>query len=237
MKFVVAGGMLLIAWIVGVVSYAITPYFDVPSNDEEEKNEIKGSVALAITVKRLFCRENVKQVMLICLLAILCAVAAFRLYDTGMTVLAQSKLLSVALLLIPIMMIDWEYHRIPNVLVLVMLLVGSIFLLFEFVLYRTEFNITMLTSMGGLIFCVALFYILSRLTKDGLGMGDVKLIAAIGWILGLSTTMLVIIAALILSMVTAIVLLVGKKKNTSDTLPFGPFVFFGYILMLILFGV
>ena len=87
------------------------------------------------------------------------------------------------------------------------------------------------------MFCIVLFYALARLTKDGIGMGDVKIIAAMAWILGLFDTLIVVLFALLICAGVSVVLLARKKKDKSDAVPFGPFLFLGYILMLLLFGI
>ena len=91
-------------------------------------------------------------------------------------------------------------------------------------------------SVAGFICCVVLFYVLSRLTKEGIGMGDVKLISVVGLLLGLSSTLMSVLFSLILCTLASIVLLFGKKKSRNDRIAFGPFMFFGYILMFILFS-
>ena len=75
------------------------------------------------------------------------------------------------------------------------------------------------------------------MTHNGLGMGDVKLISATAWLLGLTITLFSVLFGLILCALIAIGLMLTKRKNKADLIPFGPFIFGGYVLLLLLFRV
>jgi leader peptidase (prepilin peptidase)/N-methyltransferase len=151
-----------------------------------------------------------------------------------MSAIELCKHSAVALFLQSVMIIDWKTHLIPNRLVLALVGIGTLLIAIEMILYRTEVLRPLLMSVAGLLCCLVLFYILSRLTKDGISMGDVKLIAAMGWVLGVSTTLFAVFFAMLLCTIAAIFLLLSKKKNKSDRIAFGPFLFFGYIVFLML---
>lgn len=69
------------------------------------------------------------------------------------------------------------------------------------------------------------------LKKEGLGYGDVRLMALVGLILGLDKVFLAIIIASVLAVVVGIVQL-GRKKQ-SEAFPFGPYLCLGTILLMI----
>ena len=158
----------------------------------------------------------------------------YQLFNAGISVIELCKYSVVALFLLSVMIIDWKTRLIPNKLVMALLGIGTILLAIEFILYRSAALQTLLLSAVGLLCCLVLFYILSRLTKDGISMGDIKLIAAMGWVLGISTTLFAVFFAMLICTIVATFLLLSKKKNKSNRVPFGPFMFFGYILLLIL---
>lgn len=186
---------------------------------------------------QFFTKCNLKQVVFVCAAALLCAAAAYLSYRGENSVFYISKQIVVALLFLSAMIIDKDTHKIPNILILIGFSAGIILLGVEFLISRDTFLTSLVTNGVGCCGCLVLFYILARLTKEGVGMGDVKLIAAVGWILGLASTIFVVLASMILCSLYAIFLLVGKKKNKNDTLPFGPFLFFGYIILLLLFNI
>ena len=68
------------------------------------------------------------------------------------------------------------------------------------------------------------------LTKDGMGGGDIKLTAILGFIFGIENTLELVTTAAILA---AICIIICKfRKAPTSTLPFGPFLFFGCLLQL-----
>lgn len=233
MSIVVAGVVLLLALIAGSVSFVAIPYIrntrNISGNDE-----IGDNPAPAAALTSFFQVENWKQWALVFISSLLCAISAYQLYNTGMSVIDLYKHSAVALFLLSAMITDWKTRLIPNKLVLALLGVGAVLLAIEFILYHNTALQTLLLSAAGLLFCLVLFYILSRLTKDGISMGDVKLIAAMGWVLGISTTLFAVFFAMLICAIAAIFLLLSKKKNKNDRVPFGPFMFFGYITLLIL---
>jgi len=89
----------------------------------------------------------------------------------------------------------------------------------------------------GAVFGLILFGGLHLLTRGrGMGLGDAKLAAALGLLLGWPDIVLVSALAFIVGSIVSIFLLVKKKKKAKDQLPFGPFLavgtalvfFFGY---------
>lgn len=79
------------------------------------------------------------------------------------------------------------------------------------------------TLTGGLFFGALI--ILSR--GRAMGMGDVKLAAALGLVFGWPDMGLVLIATFIFGGLAGLVLLLLKKKGMKDRVPFGPFLIFG----------
>lgn len=234
MSFVIAGVVLLLSFIVGVASYLSTPLFEKVNSDNEVKDD---KIIPAITLSTFFTKSNWKSMLFICCVSLLCSFAAGLSYHSGTGVLDLCRQVAVALVLLAAMVIDSKTCLIPNVLILSSLGMGSLILGLEFVFVREDFFGSLIMSLSGLICCVVLFYVLSVLTKDGLGMGDVKLISGIGFLLGFAVTLMLVLCSLILCVLVSIVLVFGKKKNKNDKIPFGPFLFFGYIVMFLFLSV
>lgn len=232
MSLVVAGVVLLLSLTIGVASYISAPFFEKVNSDSEEDSKTTS----AITLSSFFNKNNWKQIAFLSVLSLICSVAAVLSYNSGASVLGLCRQVVVALILLSAMIIDSKTRLIPNVLILCSLGIGALLLLLEFIFVRDTFLISLLMSIAGFICCVVLFYVLSRLTKEGIGMGDVKLISVMGLLLGLSSALMSVLFSLILCTLASIVLLFGKKKNKNDRIAFGPFMFFGYILMFILFS-
>lgn len=72
------------------------------------------------------------------------------------------------------------------------------------------------------------------ISRGGVGMGDVKLLSAMGFLLGLYGSICVLLYAQLAALVCAVILLVSRKATWKDTLPFAPFFTAGFLLCLIL---
>jgi len=78
------------------------------------------------------------------------------------------------------------------------------------------------------------FYIIAVLT-DGIGGGDIKLIAIGGLLLGYKATLVAFFIAVILGSILAIYLMIVKKSDRKTQIAFGPFLCIG-ILIAFLFS-
>ena len=234
MVVLVSGVVLLLALITGLASLSFVPKFE--KNNSDDSRVLIDDSSPANQLKSFF-PKNKSFFFVLTVTALLSAVTVALLYNNGTQWLALCKYVVVLLALFSVMVIDKYTHLIPNAIVLFILGAGAIMYFVEFLLYREQIIVSIITGAAGLIICVVLFYVMGRLTKNGIGMGDIKLIAAMGWILGLSVTMFTVLFALIISCFAAVVLLFRKKKNKNDRIPFGPFLFFGYILLLIFMSI
>lgn len=116
-------------------------------------------------------------------------------------------------MLMVLTVIDWRCFIIPNGVNLVIFLLGLVRLL-------TDLENWLLYLIGGLSFGLV-FLLLHVLTGgNGLGMGDVKLVAAAGLLLGWSKMLL---AVLVGSLSGAIVHSVRMKHGADRKLAFGPY--------------
>lgn len=233
MKFAVAGAVVLLAYLVGALASAAAALLRRQGGGGPAEGA-SGQAAFAAAFSDLFRGEQRKARLLPVIPALLCGGAALLLWGAAPVRLCRE--LAVALLLLAAGVTDAATHKIPNLLVGIAFLTGAVLLVWELLSPGARVGALVLTYGAGALCCAVLFYVLSRLTRDGIGMGDVKLIAAMGWLLGFMDTLLGVLAALLLCMGAAIPLLVWKKKNKSDTLPFGPFLFFGYMGILLLFN-
>ncbi len=85
---------------------------------------------------------------------------------------------------------------------------------------------------GGGVFW-ALSFVYQRWTgRDGLGFGDVKLLAMIGAFLGLKGALGTLFVSSIFGSIIGIALMVIQKKTLKMSVPFGPFLALGAFVML-----
>jgi leader peptidase (prepilin peptidase)/N-methyltransferase len=84
---------------------------------------------------------------------------------------------------------------------------------------------------SGMLWAVAEGYFRLR-GREGMGLGDVKMMAAVGVFLGLKRTLMTVLAGSLLGSVIGIVLISLSKKDRNYELPFGTFLGAGALLVL-----
>jgi leader peptidase (prepilin peptidase)/N-methyltransferase len=82
------------------------------------------------------------------------------------------------------------------------------------------------------------FLILHVISRNGLGLGDVKLVAVIGAVTGLGAAHYAavdaVLAGVFLGGVVALLLLITRIRSLKDPIPYGPFLCVGAVLALYL---
>ena len=130
--------------------------------------------------------------------------------------------------------IDLEHQIIPDALSLPMIALSPIVAWFHPEL-DLKSSIIGIFLGGGLFYAVAWIYFLVR-KQYGLGLGDVKLLAAIGGWLGYQAVATTIMwASLVGSVIGITFILISRQKNFQLKIPFGPFLS-GAAVVYLLFG-
>lgn len=134
-------------------------------------------------------------------------------------------------LLFVISIIDFHHQIIPDELSLSGIVLGSIA---SFVRGEPSwFDSGLGILLGGGSF-LAISYIYEKIAKrEGLGGGDVKLLAMIGAWLGYQSILIIIIISSALGSVVGIGAILFQKKDFRAAIPFGPFLALAAILYLI----
>lgn len=136
----------------------------------------------------------------------------------------------LASLLIVITFIDLDTYLIPDVLSLSGIVLGFAC---SFLTPRLSWLDSLLGIVlgGGFFFLIAVGYQYLR-HKDGLGGGDIKLLAMIGAFLGWAGVVFTILAASLIGTVVGGVVMWRSRKGLDTRLPFGPFLAAGALLYL-----
>jgi len=127
--------------------------------------------------------------------------------------------------LVVLTFIDLETLTIPDTSVIIVLIAG----LMWNVLKGEPWYLHLLT--GAVVLVLA--YLLAFFSK-GLGMGDVKLLGAMGVLLGAYGTLFAVLVASIVGSIVALYLLARKRVNMKTKIPFGPFLALGTFVSLYL---
>ena len=134
--------------------------------------------------------------------------------------------------LIAIAVIDFNHQLILNKIVYpvaVFALIVNFFVPDIFSWHNFLFGL--LGGAFGLIFLlIAAFLSIVILKKEGMGMGDVKMAAMMGLMIGFPNIIVALFGGIILGGLTTIFLIIFKKKSRTDIIPFGDFLAIGTII-------
>lgn len=145
--------------------------------------------------------------------------------------------------LIVITLIDLKYMIIPNIISIPGIALGLLFNLLRtdwqtltqliasinlYNFFRIIGEIPLVNSVTGIIFGGGIFLLVAYLYKiirkmDGLGMGDVKLLAMLGAFLGSGAVFFIIFVSSLLGTLVGVSYIVYKKGDMKYAIPYGPF--------------
>jgi leader peptidase (prepilin peptidase)/N-methyltransferase len=123
--------------------------------------------------------------------------------------------------LITIIWIDIHHQIIPDVISIPGIILGFCFSFISPMVSWQESLIGLLAG-GGFFYAVSYSYYFLR-GQEGLGGGDIKLLAMLGAFLGWQSLFFIIFASSISGSVVGIIALRSQKKGASTRIPFGPF--------------
>lgn len=145
--------------------------------------------------------------------------------DTIIANLDLIKFMILTPMLLSVFVIDYKLQIIPNRLNLTIFEVGLIFT-FIYGLSNIAISINMLLGMlvgGGIFLLITLIGGLIY-GKEAMGFGDVKLMGALGLYFGMSSIIVITLLAFLIGAILSILLLISKKRKSSEYIPFGPFI-------------
>ena len=145
--------------------------------------------------------------------------------DTIIANLDLIKFIILTPMLLSVFIIDYKLQIIPNRLNLTIFEVGLIFT-FLYGLSNIAISINMLLGMlvgGGIFLLITLIGGLIY-GKEAMGFGDVKLMGALGLYFGMSNIIVITLLAFLIGAILSILLLISKKRKSSEYIPFGPFI-------------
>lgn len=123
-------------------------------------------------------------------------------------------------LAITLSIIDFKTFKIPNLFVIIILLL-SVYP----VLQQGDYK----NNVYGFLLFLILFGLIMFVLPGGIGAGDVKYSASIGWLLGLELGIVAIETALITATLYGLIFMLIKKSGIKFKIPFAPFLTVGMI--------
>ena len=170
------------------------------------------------------------QYFLVELVAAISFLVIYFLYGISITTLL---LIILSIFFIIIFFIDLKHFIIPNELTFPLMIIGFL-KSFDPNLNQTIFPNYINSILGGffgyiLIWLVIIIYEKIR-KQEGMGLGDAKLMSAIGFWFGWTSIPFTIFIASVVALIFVIPSLINKTRKISSQIPFGPYIIIGCII-------
>jgi len=180
------------------------------------------------------CKKTISfQYVIVELISAVSFICIYSIYELSLTTLL---LCILSLGFIIIFFIDLEHFIIPDVVTFPLMVLGFI-KSFDPNL-NSMFPNYIISIVGGIfgyviIWAIIYFYKQVR-KKEGMGLGDAKLLAVIGFWFGIQSIPFVIFFSSTIALISVVPALINKSKKMSSQIPFGPYIIAGNLLYLIL---
>lgn len=156
--------------------------------------------------------------------------------------------MALFLIYLMILFIDLKHFIIPDILNygIIVLAITKNFLPNLDLIFTQDIMLSLAGGIVGYLSIWLIIYLYKQIRKkEGMGLGDAKLMAGIGFLFGWQSIPLVLFVAAVLGLLLVMPSLVAKKKNLKSEIPFGPYIItagliyflFGNILYKIVLGI
>ncbi len=184
------------------------------------------------------CRDCSAQIdlkyFLVELISALNFVLIFYLFGFSLTTILFF-ILSICFIII--FFIDMEHFIIPNELTFTLMIIGFL-KSFDPNLNQYLFPNYLNSLIGGVMGYSIIWFIIFAYkklrNKEGMGLGDAKLLSAIGFWFGWISIPFILFFSSFAALILAVPSLLNKSKNMSSQIPFGPYIILGCVLYLFL---
>ena len=136
--------------------------------------------------------------------------------------------------LLAITVIDIQHKIIPDIISLPGIIVGLIISFFVPHLTFLDSLIGAVVGGGSLLLVAGGYYLFTK--HEGMGLGDVKLLAMMGAFLGWKSILFIIMVASFSGALVGITMMLLQKKGRKYAIPFGPFLSLGALSYLLYGG-
>jgi Type II secretory pathway, prepilin signal peptidase PulO and related peptidases len=170
------------------------------------------------------------QYFIVELLSAISFVLIYYFYGVSITTLL---LIILTIFFIIIFFIDIKHYIIPNELTFPLMFIGFV-KSFDPNLNQSLFPNYINSLIGGLfgysIIWLIIFFYKNLRKKEGMGLGDAKLIAVVGFWFGWFSIPFTIFISSFVALIFSVPSLLKKTRNMSTQIPFGPFIIIGCLI-------
>ena len=157
----------------------------------------------------------------------LLTLALFLRFGLSLTFLALFLFCSA---LVVITFIDLEHQIIPDEISLPGIVIGFVFSFF--LPGHTWLNSLLGILMGGGSLLLVAYGYQWLTGKEGMGGGDIKLLAMMGALMGWKSVLFIVFASSLIGSVVGITMILVQNKDSKLAIPFGPYLSFGAMLYI-----
>ena len=129
---------------------------------------------------------------------------------------------------------DAKRSKIPNPIIVFGLAARGVIYIAEFLFFNETFTATLKNDALGFLIGFVMLFVISVISKGGIGYGDIKLFGVIGLMAGSAGVFLTLLLSLLLSSVTALALMAMHKKTIKSAMPMAPFIYLGFLTISVL---
>lgn len=125
--------------------------------------------------------------------------------------------------------VDIRFRLIPDETHIVIAIAGLINLIANI---PNWWNYLLGAVIGGAIFWGLGLLSLLIFRKEGMGFGDVKLMAALGFMFGMKNILVITLVSFVFGAIIGGAILIFKKDESDGYIPFGPFIVIGALIIM-----
>ena len=177
------------------------------------------------------CKKKISiQYSLVEFISIFSFFNIYYLYGITLTTLL---LMILSLSLIIIFFIDLKHYIIPNELTYPLMVIGFLKSFdpnLNQILFPNYINSLLGGFFGYIIIWLIIFVYKKVRNKEGMGLGDAKLMAVVGFWFGWISIPFTIFVSSFVALVLVIPSLINKTKNMTTQIPFGPYIIVGCLI-------
>lgn len=155
--------------------------------------------------------------------------SAFIVKEGGMFRIINTSVISNFIFLLAV--IDFRHRVIPNLYIAGALVLRTLLILVQGIAEHAILSVFVRSAVG-LAAGFIILGIVAVISGKGLGAGDVKMFAVIGYFLGLYGVVDVLVYSTLFCAVCGIILIISKKCGVKDCIPMAPFAFAGMLLYI-----
>lgn len=158
------------------------------------------------------------------IIIILSITVSFFIYKSQQNIITAFKFGTFSLILSPIAYIDYKKKIIPNTMIIFLFI-----LVLVLNLWKWDIGYTLSTTISFFVIGVISF-VLHIISKNSIGMGDVKLLTVTAALFGINYTISLLFVTFVLCSILGIILLAVFKKERKQTIAFAPVLLLGFLI-------